>query len=150
MANRYAATGKQTPNTTSYKTILQLTGAATFRAQIYDLMFSTEGTPADNDVTYGCQRTTADGSDTAVTPEPLDPADPSSKMTCGEDASSEPTEESTIPILEVGVHQRGTFRWVAAPGGEMIIAAVTANGIATQSKSSAFTGITLCTAHWKE
>ena len=147
---RYGATGAQTPNTTTYKSILQLTGATTFRFGLYDVVFSTNGTPADNDITYGIQRTTADGTDTAVTPAPPDPADPASLVTAGEDASSEPTDASIIPLLEVGVHQRATFRWAAAPGGEIIVAAVANEGLTLQSLSSAFTGKTLATAYWQE
>jgi hypothetical protein len=147
---RYTATGFQTPNTTTYKGILQLTGAVTFRFGLYDAIFSTNGTPADNDITYGIQRTTADGTDTAVTPAPLDPADPVSLVTAGEDNSGEPTDASIIPLLEVGVHQRATFRWAAAPGGEIIVAAVANEGLSLQSKSSGFTGNSLATAHWQE
>jgi hypothetical protein len=74
---KYAAKFSQTTLTTTFKTAgaLRAPGSSMRRIKLYDLLFGAGGTPADNVLEFNLSRTSANGTDTAVTPLPLDPAD---------------------------------------------------------------------------
>lgn len=148
MARRYSVDGQDT-NTAS-TTILGLTSAATIRPRIYDLILSSDATPADNAAEYVVQRYTAAGTSTSVTPQALDPADPAALAAAGEAHTVEPTYTSNALLLQFAVNQRATFRWVAAPGGELVLPATAANGagVAVINVSSA-TNVNAC-LHYEE
>jgi hypothetical protein len=126
---RYSASGSQTL-TTSAVTALGLAAQSTaHRNSVYEMWFGNIGAPADLVTVHTVQRITADGSGTAVTPTAIDPADRASQCTCLEDHSSEPTYTSNTQLLEIPLNHRATFRWVAAPGSEIITPATDNNGI---------------------
>jgi hypothetical protein len=126
MARRYSIDGQDT--NTAGTSILGLTSAATIRPRIYDVIVGSDAAPADNAAEYVIQRYTAAGTATAVTPFALDPADPASLAAAGEAHSVEPTYTSNAILLHFALNQRATFRWVAAPGGELVMPATAANG----------------------
>ncbi len=148
--SRYAATGELSAVGSSYKTALILTGGTGVRPRIYDWLIGQGGTPADNAVYGLLQRATTAGTVTSVTPAPLDPADPAAEITAGENASAEPTYTASTELLELALNQRASYRWVAAPGGELIIPATASNGIGSRAKSAAYTGASGATMHWWE
>ena len=116
MAN-YAADFQRTSSTTlSVGTI----GAGTRRGKIYDVMFGSEATPADAAILWTVRRYTAAGTATAVTPQALDAADAAFSGVAGENHTIEPTYTAGAIVLNVPLNQRATYRWVAAPGGELI------------------------------
>lgn len=129
---RYSIDGQDT--NTAATTILGLTADATRprRMKIYDVVVGSDATPADNAAEYVLQRITAAGTATAVTPQALDPGDPASEQDAGEAHSAEPTYTANAIMLQWAQNQRATFRWVAAPGGEIVIPATAANGIGLQ------------------
>jgi len=127
MARRYSIDGQDT-NTAS-TSILGLTSAATVRPMIYDLILGSDAAPADNAAEYVLQRYTAAGTATAVTPQALDPGDPSALASAGEAHTVEPTYTANAIMLQFATNQRATFRWVAAPGGEIKLPATAANGV---------------------
>lgn len=128
MARRYNVFGSDT-NTAS-TTILALTSAATIRPRIYDLLLSSDATPADNAGNYSLKRYTAAGTATAVTPVALDPADPAALASAGKAHSAEPTYTAASDVLgPFAVNQRPTFRWVAYPEAEIVLPATAANGV---------------------
>lgn len=127
---RYSIDGQDT-NTAS-TTILGLTGSAAIRPKIYDFVIGSDATPADNAAEYVWQRTTAAGTSTAVTPQKLDPLTSAAVATAGEAHSAEPTYTADAILWQQAVNQRATFRWVAAPGGELVCTATAANGIGVQ------------------
>lgn len=140
MGARYASTGFQTPVAATFKTMLELKAGTTVRPRVYDFLMGASGTPADNALEYALQKTTAAvGVGTSVTPEPLDPADVAALVTVLEDLTTEPTLAG-IPIFDIGVNLRASYRWVAAPDSEIIIAAVANEGLAAMVLSSAYTG----------
>ena len=49
-----------------------------------------------------------------------------------------------------GRTRRGTFRWVVAPDGELVIPAVTTEGVFITAIAAAYTGEADVTAHWFE
>jgi len=156
--SRYAVSngnaGTQQANTTTYKTQIGLTaatGATTLRkAWIYDVMFGADGTPADNAMSYKLDRQTTVGTATSATPAPLDAGDAAALITCNVNHTAEPTVTAATQLIEVGVNQRASYRWVAAPGGELVVPATNTAGIGLRSKSPAYTGTVLCSINWWE
>ena len=126
---RYSASGSQTL-TSSATTALGLAAQSTaHRNIVYEMWFGNIGAPADLVTVHTIQRITADGSGTAVTPTAIDSGDRASQCTCLENHTSEPTYTSNTQLLEIPLNHRATFRWVAAPGGEIITPATDNNGI---------------------
>src|SRR4051794_36086542 len=101
----------------------------TRRARIYDILVGSVATPADQACKFQVGRTTAGGTGTAYTPNTLDPGGPAGE--CGSDTAHtvEPTYTSNKELLVFSLNQRATFRWVAAPGSELICAATQNNGL---------------------
>jgi len=131
--------------------ITSLTGATTLRrAWIYDVTFGTDGTPADNTVTYKIDRQTTTGTRSTVVPAPLDSVDAAGLITCGCNTTIEGTVTGATQLLEIATNQRATYRWVAAPGGEMVVPATTLNGLGGRAKSPAYTSTAVGTvAFWE-
>lgn len=130
MARRYSIDGQDA--NTAATTILGLTSAATVRPKIYDLSLGSDATPADMAAEYVLQRYTAAGTSTAVTPQALDSGDPASLASAGEAHTVEPTYTANAILLQFALNQRATYRWVAAPGGEIVLPATAANGVGLQ------------------
>lgn len=129
MGRRYAIDGEDT--NTNNTTILELRSTTAIRPKIYDFILGSDATPADNAGDYVLQRTTTAGTATSVTPQALDPGDPAATATAGKAHSGEPTYTSSAIMLHVALNQRATFRWVAAPGSEIVLPAA-ANGVGLQ------------------
>lgn len=135
MAKRYATVGKDT--NTANTTILYLVTATSVRPRIYDVILSSPAA-ADNAAEYTLRRFTAQNATpggTVKTPQALDPADPAAAASGREAPTGEPTYTSTADLLTWPQNQRATFRWVASPGGELIIPATSDNGIGLLSLS---------------
>lgn len=128
-------------------TIVHLLSAATVRARIYDLVIGSRAT-ADNAASYYLRRTTAGGSTTPITALALDPADPSAEIVAGGPAiTTEPTYTAGTNVLAFGLNQRATFRWVANPGAEIVIAAAVA-GVGLRPAAGSFA--VDATIYWME
>lgn len=149
MGARYAATGLQTPVGAGAKTVLEMLAAATVRPRLYDLMWGSSGTPADNSMVEDVIRITASGTGTAVVAEALDPADVAALTLYEEDHTVEPTTTG-IALIEIPRNLRASYRWVAAPGSEIVVAAVAGEGLAIRTLSSAYTGQSEVTAMHEE
>ena len=151
MARRaFAATGEEGAVTSAYTTALSLAGAATVRPKIYDAMFSAGAAPADTVLVFALQRFSATPTVTGVTPVALDPAEPAATAIAGENASAEGTYTAATELLEFDMNQRATYRWVAAPEGELIIPATASNGIGGRVKAAAYTGPAKVLFHFAE
>ena len=149
MGARYAMPGLQTPNTTTFKTMLEMLGGTALRFRFYDFLMGASGSPADNALVYGLRRITASGTGSTVVAEALDPADVTARVICEENATIEPTFAG-LNLIEIPMNLRASYRWVAAPGSEVVVAAVANEGLAATSLSSAYTGQTECTCFWEE
>lgn len=132
------------------KTTLVVTGATTIRPRIYDLLIGSTATPADNALQWLLQRYTDPGTVTTVTPSPLDSSDPAALAAGGKNATVEPTYTSAKILLEIAMNQRSTQRWVAAPGGELVLPATASNGLGVQPVHSSFTGSVSACIHFEE
>lgn len=124
-------------------------GAA--RGYIYDILVSCGATPADQAANYELQRTTAVGTEGAgVTPVALDPDTSASSMDGAVSHTVEPTETASTLLLAFSLNQRATFRWVAAPGGEIVTPATTANGANIVRRTSTAAYVIDATIHFRE
>ena len=133
---RYSASGSQNlPASSSAITALTIASQSTVhRNIIYDIVIANVGSPADLVTLHTIQRITNPGTaGSAVTPSLLDIADRASQSAVGENHSSEPTYTSATELLEIPLNHRATFRWVAAPGGELITPATNNAGIGAKA-----------------
>lgn len=141
-------------NTTTYKTqwdITAATGATTLRrAWVYDMSFGADGTPADNAVVYKVDRQTSTGTRSAAVAAPLDTLDAAALITSGVNTTIEPSVTSATQLLEIATNQRATYRWVAAPGSELVVPATNVAGLGARSKSPAYTGTVVASALFYE
>lgn len=119
------------------------------RAKWYELLLGSEATPADNPFLWVLQRFTAPGTSTSVTIQPLDPADAATESTAGQNHTIEPTYTANLILMRLALNQRATFRWVAAPGGELVTPATASNGVGIATPTSAAVAIT-ATAYIQE
>lgn len=141
-----ASAGTQQVTATTYISAILATGApvtAPRRGKIYDLLIGTNGTPADNAVEFDISRittiSTAVAAGTLITPQPLDPADAAATSVVTANSTGSPTV-SIQNILYVGINQRASYRWVAAPGSELVWPATSSNGFALRGRSPGYTG----------
>lgn len=138
---KYSVKLSRTASTSASVGTVTADGTRPRRGKFYDIILGSEASPADNAFRYVLQRCTAAGTSTAVTPQPLDPADAATEMDAGENHTIEPTYTSNALLLVVSVNQRATFRWVAAPGGELVFPATAANGIGVQTPTASAVAI---------
>ncbi len=122
------------------------------RGKLYDLLVGTNGTPADNymewDVTrvVGGAATSTLGSISSISSNlGLDLADAAGAVNQIAMNSSVETDRTVLTqIFYVGVNQRASYRWVAAPGSELmwpgVSSASSANGVAGRTRSGGYTG----------
>lgn len=117
------------------------------RGKVFDVLVGTNGVPADNYMQWDISRsTTTPTSGTQTALNTLDTAD-SSAAAIGiiNLGSGEPTITSSSSLFNVGVNQRASYRWVAAPGSELVYPATAANGLALRVLSGGYTGIAAST-----
>ena len=133
--------GSQQALATGYKTLISMyAGTTARRGKIYDLLIGTNGTPADNYLEWDVSRMTVDGTGSAVTPNALDPADAAALGTSKANYTVEPTVTASSSVFYVGVNQRASYRWVAAPGSELVYPATANNGFVGRARSGGYTG----------
>jgi len=119
------------------------------RFRVYDLIVGASATPSDNAIVYRVQRHTAPPAGTTVTPAPLDPADAACGAVGADLCSGTPTGTGTL--IEIALNSRATFRWVAAPGGELVVPATASNGVNILTPSyGSFTGAQIAQVHFLE
>ena len=151
MSRRYAAVGEGAAGTD--KAIMEVVAATTTRGWIYDILIGTDASPLDLAGQFDIIRGSAagTGSPTAITPRALDGANPASLLTANAQTwTADPTKTANSSMLMIGLNQRATFRWVAAPGGEIVIPATSAARVLLNSTAHGGTPNINCTMHWEE
>lgn len=142
-----AMAGSAQAITSSYKTLAEVTAATTAlrRGWIYDVMIGTLGTPADTSYQFDISRATTIGTGTAATAFPLDPADGVASTVGTVNHTVEPTYTATPAnsVFNLGINQRASYRWVAAPGSELVWPATNLNGLGLRAQSAS--GTAVCT-----
>jgi len=140
--------------TTTYKTLVSVTaatGATTLRrGWIYDIMVGADGTPADNAMTFKVDRQTTVGTATSSVPSPIDVGNAACLLVGSTNNTIEPTVTAATQLVELGMNQRASYRWVAAPGGELVVPATNVAGIGARVKSPGYTGTMVCTVQFWE
>lgn len=141
-SNSTTSVGTQQAVASTYKTLVSMTGAqsAPRRGKIYDVLVGTNGTPADNYMEWIIQRVTAPSTGTATTPLPLDPADAAATTLTVANSTTEGTVTAASELFYVGVNQRASYRWVAAPGSEFVWPATSCAGFVLRARSGGYTG----------
>jgi len=143
--------GTQQAVSATYKSLLAVfAGATVRRTKVYDILIGTNGTPADNYMEFDVSRITANGTGTAVTPVALDPADAAAASTANANYTAEPTVTASSSGFYVGINQRASYRWVAAPGSELVAPATANNGFTVRVRSGGYTGTATAEALFQE
>src|SRR4051812_32165286 len=125
---KFSTDFQRTASTTACLGVLTADATRPRRLRTYDIMFGSEATPADAAILWTFRRCSGAGTSTAVVPQNLDPADATTEYDAGENSTIEPTLTSAAILLNVPLNQRATYRWVAAPGGELVMPATASNG----------------------
>lgn len=124
--------------TSTYKTLLSATAQTTSlrRIKIYDVTFGTLGTPADQSYEFDISRQTAASTGgTTLTPVALDPADAAAFTVGTGNPTGEGTITATSSVFYLPINQRASYRWVAAPGSELVGPATNLAGLAIRTRS---------------
>jgi hypothetical protein len=132
---RYHASGEE-ELASSAQTALSLTGNAgvAHRFWVYEAYFGNQDTPADLAGLYTVERLSDVGSGgSAVTAGKLDEEDRAAQAVTRENDGTTGTFTSNEVMIEVAVNHRGTYRWVAPPGGEWVGPSTTTDGFAGRS-----------------
>jgi hypothetical protein len=153
-ANNSPVSGQQAL-TTTFKTLVVLTaasGTALRRGRMYELDWGQSAAPnaTDCDIVYDVSRQTAAGTVTAMTPNPLDPADAAALTVAGVNATVEGTVTANSSVWSKAVNQRNSASWQAAPGGELVWPATNLAGLACRALSPTYVGTTQLNVHFAE
>jgi hypothetical protein len=148
---RYSAnnrmSGTQQALSTSYKTLVNIVGATTFRVRLWELTMGADGAPNATD----CQivwdiankdATTAGTASANITPQKTNPADRAATLTVSGNFTAEPT--TFTPYLTMALNQRASQRWVAFDQDSAIVMAATASiglGVRALSPTYASNGL---------
>ncbi len=156
MGDKYAAGLQQTAVSTNAGSdgsdaCGELLGVATVRGRIYDILFGHGATAADNTIRWEVMRAgTASATGSAAVENPLDPDAPAADLLVEEEITVSATVQADSQVLDFDLNQRATFRWVAAPGGEIIVPADAVESYFFNASSAAYTGIARVTIMWEE
>ena len=124
MGRRFSAIGDQAA--AASESIQTMTATTAIRPRLYELIFGSAALPADQAFNMQLNRTTTDGTGSAITSFALDPDDPVSVVINKDNHTSEPTYTSGAVMLNFSINQQATFRW-AVPPDEGIMCPATAN-----------------------
>lgn len=152
MGARYSVTAQENAVTSSYTSAgsVRVVTTGDQRPRIYDFVISQSGTPADNAIGWRVRRHTATGAYTGVDSTQLDPADGGAAATGFENATAEPTYTAGTELWDNYINERASYRWVAAPGGDLVIPSTASNGIGFEVISTTYTGAAEVTVHFEE
>jgi len=120
------------------------------RCKIYDVLIGTNGTPADNFIEWDISRITASSTTTVLAAQPLDAADAAALTVTTVNSSTFGTITANSNVFYIGVNQRASYRWVAAPGGELVSPATSSAGFQLRVRSGGYTGTATGTIHFEE
>lgn len=146
---RRYGTQHQTPAGTNL-TILALVAATTTRGRIYDILVGSDATPADVATEFTLIRGTVSGTGSALDEVALDPADPAALLSGEGGTFTGQTKTANSAMMNLALNQRATFRWVAAPEGEIVVPATSDNWVGLESIASGGTPNINATFHWQE
>lgn len=135
MANA-AVTMQRTASASASVGAVSAPGSSMRRYKLYEFVFGSEGAPADVANLWQIQRTTAAGTSTAVTPQLLDTADAAVVTVAGQNHTIEPTYTAGAVVADAPLNQKATYRWIAAPGKEIVVPATASNGLGIKTPTA--------------
>lgn len=137
---RYSAELNRTASATLGLGTIVADATTVRRMRFYDLALGSEAAPADNAFLWTVDRVSGTPAGSAVTAQPLDPADAAALA----DVLEALTGNGTVGVrlLSIPLNQRASFRWVAAPGSELGTPATAGNGIIIQTPTASTVAIT--------
>ncbi|HSY52450.1 MAG TPA: hypothetical protein VLC46_26855 [Thermoanaerobaculia bacterium] len=114
---------------TTQNVILYNPASATMSApKVYEFSIGPAGNSADNTYVVRAIRSSTTGTFTnSITPSPLDAKASACVALCKNTSSAAATVATELGRW--GFHMRGGYRWVAIPGGELVIDLVFSHGI---------------------
>ena len=133
--------------------IIAIGADGTVMVKMYDLIMGSDATPADLAGEFVVNRCTTTGAGgTAITPEPLalQTAAASATATGGTYGTTQPADSANTDLLMIGLNQRATFRWVAAPGGELVGPVTSGDGMFLRCVAHGGTPNINATIHYME
>lgn len=133
--------------------IINLTGSATVRASIFELILGSDASPGDHAGEFVLNRTTDAGTGGTALPEiPLDPLTaPASCAAVGGTFGVAPVDTANTELLMIALNQRATFRWVAAADRYRLVSvAASANGLMLNCTAHSATPNMNATIMWDE
>lgn len=100
------------------------------RLKLYDFNVACT-TAADDGVTeYVVRRVTGSATGSSVTPAPLDAADAATEFDAKDTVTVDAASFAAGTLLDrIGLNNRASWRWVAAPGSELVGPATASNGL---------------------
>lgn len=131
-------------------TIMELVASTATRGKLYEIIVSSDATPADIATKFRIIRGTVSGTGSALVEVPLDPADPAAQLSAEGGTFTGQTKTADTTLMEFGLNQRAVFRWVATPGGEIIIPATSDNWVGLECIASGGTPNINVTFFWEE
>ena len=143
--------GRQNFTPASLDTAHHILASATTRCGVCEFILSSDATPVEQQGEYQLVRTTSTGTTPAGSTTIVRASSFSPAPGCTYGGGGYTTEPTFTDILmDVGVHQKATFRWVAYPGRELFNtpAASAGVGLTVVQQSAAFALST--TIYWLE
>lgn len=159
---------------TTYKSLITMgnssatgstVGAGMYRrGKLYDILIGTNTTPADNYLEFDVTRitlgttpagTTTLGISSLSSNFGLDPADNNGCVNWLQiNSTAEVGITATTEVWYEALNQRASYRWVAAPGSEMVWPAVSSatasGGLSLRVRSGGYTGTAVATVYIQE
>jgi hypothetical protein len=120
---------------------------STTRFDIYDIVMGSEATPQDSIFKWSMFACSAMGTSTGVTPKALDINNINAAAILGGENHTIDATPVGGSVLAVALNQRATFRWVAAPGGELISASTASSGFALYTPTASALIAVTATVH---
>jgi hypothetical protein len=122
------------------------------RGKIYDVLVGTPSTPGDTALEFDISRITATSTTTNVNALnlQLDPADAQPSTQIMINSSQAGTITASQQVWYVGMNQRASYRWVFAPGSELVWPATASNGLTMRARSGSYVGLCTGTVMFQE
>lgn len=146
-------------STTPHSAIGILSAAsATRRVKVFDINIGPGAAPSSTDtfINWYMFRTTGAtaGTNTAVTPQPADPADAAAVSTSAQNYTAEGTVIAATSVFSILLNQRAPYRWQTylGSGGELVSTQAASNGFMLQATggSGGYTGSAGGTVYFQE
>jgi hypothetical protein len=130
MPARYVARHSAAAQPGFNKPLLLLgTGSEVCRAWIYEIRLSSEVTPDDKTGIFEVVRFTGTLAATDLAETRVDPAEGVSNMSARGATITGFTRTPNTVLLSFPLHQRATFRWLAKPGGQIVVPRIIDNWV---------------------